>query len=585
MNGLSSLRPQRMLLSLIILGCLLGHQPSIAAESLEALVSQGNMAAEKQDFSTAIQAYEKAIQMAPQEKTLKSNLAVLYANHAVGLQDQKKYNEAFQYLDKAMAMAVPGSASAKNIQGVRASLYFSQAMDLKESNEHPTPAEYQSIRDLLNKALALSPDELAFKKGMAGTYLDEAYQLALQEKFADAAPLLEKALAYDPNNKAIKQSLANVYLGMGRNDVANRKNWIDKALAMDSSPKIQQVADRLMTIDHPSASTKANGGFAVDPSEAKGKAPKAISRLSVADMLRDMESQLQITPPKNASFDDRLAVLETQILGKPQMGAMAIRTKTVYTALMGGSDGIQEQSNNINLAQAPAMDTQNSYLDEIFKVTDGKVVRWGRFPLRVYFEEPKGNPLYKAEYKEAALKGFEIWKERTDGYVKFLEIKNPQAADVVVNWTETYVDRFADPEKVSSIYQSYTPPKRSRLLTVVQMASSFAPGYFSLVPQAAAAGLQYQQYKKLAILQEESKIYLGLTHTQTLDPEAAKMLIQNMAAKEFGHALGLKGSSPQQGDLLYPELRSDAPQVPTHRDLTTLRELYNRTPNIILNVN
>ncbi|WP_373532173.1 tetratricopeptide repeat protein [Vampirovibrio sp.] len=584
MNGLSGHRVQRTFLCLLALGCLLSPQGAWSAENLEALITQGNLAAEQQNFSAAIQAYEKAIQIAPQEKTLKNNLAVLYANHAVGLQDQKKYDQAFQYLDKATAIAVPGSASAKNIQGARASLYFSQAMDLKENNANPTPADYQNIRALLNQALALGPDELAFKKGLAGTYLDEAYQLAVQEKFTEAAPLLEKALSYDPKNPAIKQSLANVYLGLGRNDAANRKNWIDKALAMDHSPKIQQVADRLLAIDSPSASAQGKGGFAANPSEARGKAPKAISRLSVADMLRDMESQLQITPPKNATFDDRLATLETQVLGKPEVGAMAIRAKTVYTALMGESDGLQDQS-SIDTPQAPAMDSQNSYLDEIFKVTDGKVVRWGRFPLRVYFEEPKENPLYKAEYKEAALKGFEVWKDHTDGYVKFLEIKNPQAADVVVNWTAAYVDRFADPETVSSVYKTYTPPKRSRLLTVVQMASAFAPGYFSLVPQAAAAGLQYQQYKKLAILQEESKIYLGLNPTQTLAPDAAKMLIQNMAAKEFGHALGLKGSSPQQGDLLYPELRSDAPQIPTYRDLTTLRELYNRTPNIILNVN
>lgn len=583
MNGLSSPRLQRTFLSLLVLGGLLSAQASFAGESLEALVNQGNAAAEKQDFGTAIQAYEQAIKLAPAEKTLKNNLAVLYANYAVGLQDQKKYDTAFQYLDKAMALAAPGSASAKNIQGARASVYFSQAMDLKDTNEHPGPADYERIRGLLGKALALSPDEAAFKKGMAGMYLDEAYQLAVQEKFADAAPLLEKALTYDPNNKAVKQSLANVYLGLGRNDVTNRKSWIDKALAMDNSPKIQQVAAQL-TASGEKPTAAGDGGFAADPNEAKGKAPRSISKLSVADMLRDMENQLQITPPKNASFDDRLEVLEKQVLGKTQSGAMATRTKAVYTALIGGSDGAGEQP-NINLAQAPSADAQNSYLDEIFKVTDGKVVRWGRFPLRVYFEEPKENPLYKAEYKEAALKGFEVWKDRTDGYVKFLEIKNPQAADVIVNWTGPYVDRFADPEKVSSVYQNYTPPKRSRLLTVVQMASAFTPGYFSLVPQAAAAGLQYQQYKKLAILQEESKIYLGLNPTQKLAPEAAAMLIQNMAAKEFGHALGLKGSSPQQGDLLYPELRSDVAQVPTHRDLTTLRELYTRTPNIILNVN
>ena len=65
-------------------------------------------------------------------------------------------------------------------------------------------------------------------------------------------------------------------------------------------------------------------------------------------------------------------------------------------------------------------------------------------------------------------------------------------------------------------------------------------------------------------------------------PQAA-LLVQNMAAKEFGHVLGLKGHSPVPGDLMYPELRHDVAQLPTGRDLETLRQLYNRPPNIVLN--
>lgn len=568
----------------------LGHTPLwAAADTLEALVNQGNLAASKQDYLSAMAAYEKALPLAPADKTLRNNLAVIYANHAVGLQEQKQFEAAFQYLNKAQALITPGSSAAQSIQSSRASVYFAQAMTLKESTAQPTTADYQKMRALLEQAIALSPQELAFQKAIAGVYLDEAYQLAIQERYAEAVPLLEKALTYDPNNKAVKQSLANVYLGQGKNDVSNRKSWVDKALAVDNSPTIQQVANRLLASGQSAASSGKPGGFAANPNEAQSKAPASISKLSVNEMIRDMEGQLQITPPEKATINQRLETLEQQVLGQTQTGPLAVRTKTIYSSLMGSSDPVQTgESVDASLTQSPSSDPENSYLDEIFKVTDGKVVRWGRFPLRVYFEEPaKDAPttiLYKAEYKTAALKGFEIWKERTGGYVKFLEIKNPQAADIIVNWTEAYTDRFADPEKVPDVYKNYSPPKRSPLLTVVQMASTFTPGYFSLVPQAAAAGLQYQQYRKLAILQDESNISLGLSPTKTLNPEAAQLLIQNMAAKEFGHALGLKGNSSKPGDLLYPELRSDVAQAPTVRDLTTLRELYNRPPNIILNV-
>jgi len=153
-----------------------------------------------------------------------------------------------------------------------------------------------------------------------------------------------------------------------------------------------------------------------------------------------------------------------------------------------------------------------------------------------------------------------------------------------VSWANQYIDRFADPENAPSLYKNFTPPKRSKLLTAVQMASMFTPGYFSLAPQAVNAAMQYNINKKLQVIQDESKIAIGLTPTQNLPPDAAKLLVQNMAAKEFGHALGLKGNSSQAGDLLYPELRSDVAQLPTTRDLATLREIYDRPPNILLNV-
>lgn len=566
----------------LLTSLLLGNGPAFAADTLESLISQGNAAAEKQDYGSAIRFYEQARLKSPQEKVLKNNLAVLYANYAVSLQEQKKYAEAFKFLDKGLALATTASKEERNIQGAKASVYFSQAMDLKEAAQNNTngTTDFAPMKALVEKALVLSPNEMAFKKGMASIYLEEAYQLASQERFSDAAPLLENALTYDPQSRAVKQSLANVYLGQARNDYEHRKALVEKALATDDSPKVKQVADKLLSQD--SASTSESGSFAASPNEAKGSVSKAASQLSVAEMIHDMEAQLQVTPAKNATLNDRLDTLEKQILGKSQSGALATRTKTAYSTLMGGASGSLEQS-NVALTQSPLARTDNNYVNEVFKVTDGKVVRWGKFPIRVYFEEPKENPLYKPEYKEAALKGFEIWKERTNGFANYLEIKNAQAADVVVSWTDNYVDRFADPENLPTVYKNYKPPKKSHLMTAVQMASMMTPGYFSLAPQAASAALQYQQYKKLLVIQEESKIRLGLAPTQNLNQDAAKVLIQNMAAKEFGHALGIKGVSPQKGDLLYADLRSDTVQAPSNRDLETLREIYNRPPNILLN--
>ncbi|HEY9746091.1 MAG TPA: matrixin family metalloprotease, partial [Oculatellaceae cyanobacterium] len=394
---------------------------------------------------------------------------------------------------------------------------------------------------------------------------------------------------YDPQSASAKQSLANVYLGLARNNPDQRSQWLSKALETDNSPRIQQAAAQLEQLSNNAASSFGN----VAPANT-GKAPAELSKLSLADMIRDVEAQLQIEPPAKATLVQRLETVERHVYGKTQGGALADRAKNVYVSLMGSYNG---GPGNPNLVQAPVRNTDDHYLADIFKVTDGKVVRWGRFPIRVYFEEPLSkdhskneqaselNTLYKQEYKQAALDGFNLWKEKTDGFVNFVEVKNKLAADVVVDWTLDYTDRFADPEHAPTVYQTYVPPKRTKLMTVVQAASMLTPGYFGLAPQAVGAAMQYQQQKKLQVLRDESMIHLGLSPTKGLPPDAAKRLIRNMAAKEFGHVLGLKGSSDRPGDLLYPELRSDIEQIPSPRDLTTLREIYNRPPNIILNVN
>jgi tetratricopeptide (TPR) repeat protein len=555
-----------------------------AVESLQGLVDKGNDAANRQEYPVAVQLYEQAIQKAPGETALKNNLAVLYTNYGVSLQEQKQFDAAIQQFDKALTLMDSGNPRRKNILEAKAGTYYTQAMNLRDEAQNAggeaTP-DYPRIRALLEQAIAVDPDAVTYRKGLAGLYLDEAYQLATAEKYVDAIPLLEKSLSIDPQNANARLSLANVYLGMAKNDEAKRQEWIDKALATDDSPRIRQVADKLL-----SGKPENKAGFLAQGS-AKFSAPAGISKLSVADMLRDMENQLKIEPPKGATLLARLETLENQVLGKTQDGALATRTKAVYTQLMGSYDALNAGADQ-NLAQSAVMSPEDSYLTDIFKVTDGKVIRWGKFPLRVYIETPAkdstASALFQDDFKEAARQGLNAWKTKTDGFVNYVEIQNPDAADIIVGWADQYVDRFADPEKIPPLYKNYTPPKRNPLMNVLSVASALTPGYYSLAPQALNAALQYKLYKRLDALREESKITLGLEPTKGLPKEAARLLVQNMAAKEFGHALGLKGSSSQSGDLLYPELRSDIAQLPSPRDLATLQDLYNRPPNIILNV-
>ena len=557
---------------------------AFGADAIQTLIDQGNAAANREDYATAIPLYEQVVAKLgdrPDAAILKKNLAVLYVNHGVALQEQHKFADSEKYLDKALAI-IPDNANAKEAKA--GGLYY-QYQEMKNANS----TDYAAMRGLLEKAMAINPAETAFKKSLGSSYLQEAYPLAVEEKYAEAAVLLEKGMAYDEQNRALRQSLANVYLGLAQKAPkgTEQDNWLDKAVAVDNSAHVQEAkAAILKGGDAPTGGTVSKGFGA--GGDAQAEAPQDISKLSVNEMVATMEKQLSIEAPKGATLVERLEKLEDQIQGKPQKGPLALRAKECYTALM-GSYGGQLNASNVNLVQAPVETSENSYLDEVFKVTEGKVIRWGKFPIRVYVQEPaKDSPaytLYKPHYKDAALKGLAEWKVRTNGFTNYVVIKNPDAADVVISFENDYVDRFADPDKTPAFYKNYTPPKRTSLMRVMQVAAMLTPGYFGLAPQAINAGLQYQQAKKLEVVKEESKIKLGLKPAAALDQDRAAILIQNMAAKEFGHVLGLKASSPQQGDLLYPELKPDIVQSPSARDLETLKQLYGRPPNIILNVN
>jgi tetratricopeptide (TPR) repeat protein len=586
------------------------------AAGVNSLLEKGNAAASRKEYPEAISLYEQAAAKAPADKNLKSNLAVLYANYAGILQDKPDYNGALRYYDKALTVAVPQSADAVGIQSAKAGLYYSQAMALRSVfNETPavnpsaaspakkafavttsTPSaaspDYAKMKSLLEQAIVLAPTEPAFRRGMASVYLDQAYDLAIHEQYTQAAPLLEQAMTYDSESPAIRQSLANVYLGLARKEPAHRQDWIKKALAVDNSPQIQQTVQRLNSTRPmgTASATKATGKKHSPGNGLKMRTPKDIGKLSVLDMIREMENTMGTEPADKATLQQRLETTETSVLGGVQTGPMAVRAKNAYTALMGTPELVGQASNDaaaIDSAPMSLTTPADGYLDRIFKVTDGKVVRWGKFPLRVYIDEPKDNPLYKSELKTAALAGLEVWKTGTGGFTNFVEVKNPLAADIQIQWSvEPYSDRFATQTTVDAHterYRKYKAPHYSPAMKALQVASMVTPGYFSLAPQALNAAMQYKEAKKLDVLKDESIIHLGLATTKELSPEAGRILVQNMAAQEFGHVLGLKGESPDPADLMHGDLSSTEVQLLSARDLETLRALYDRPANIVLN--
>lgn len=550
---------------------------------LTAIVADANRYANAEDFSRAIPLYEEAVRLAPTEKTLKNNLAVIYFNYGVQLQRQKHYEDANRNFDKSLALQPD-----KMVVKAKAASYYYQGLELRDSGTQ----DFSAVKALLNKAIALDAQEFAFKKALASVLLEEARGRIDQGKLEEGVTLLEEARSFDPDGDALKQSLINIQLKLAKDHPEQRQQWLDKVTALDHSP---ETLAKIEIVKAPVAQIAGGAAPALSGSTSQVQhAPTKLSaetlKLSVSQMLTDIEKQLELQPSEGLTLKDRLEAAEVQVYGTPQVspekgGALNVRVKKLYTTLFGGGEGKPaDQGSNTALSQEPVETSQYSYLDRVFKVTEGRVIRWGKFPLRVYIDEPKNNPRFKPEYVKTVKEALEDWKVGTRNFVTYVVVNSRTAADVQVDWADTYTDRFADMEETPDYYKKYTVPKQSPLVKVLSLASSLAPGYYGIAPQAVGAALQYRQMQQMQTIIDESKITLGLSALDGLPPEEASMMLKNMVAHEYGHVLGLKAHSTEEGDLMYPVIKTAEAAKPSVRDVETLRQIYNRPANIVLNM-
>lgn len=570
---------RRFLLLLTLAATLTSPSLARAEESLQALVSRANLAANASRTEEAIALYRQAVARAPKDPTLAHNLAVLLYNLGMQRQQDKRYDEANALFDQSLALA-PKDPEPR--QAKAASFYY-QAAALRNAE----PVDLARIRALIAQAIVLDPDERAYPQLLASALHREATALARNEQHHDAVTLWQEALTLDPEAEVIRKSLANGWLGVARlatDSPGQRDEALARARAVDASPEIADKAARIAA-GQPEPAPAVSVGGGEQPSRGTSlSAPKGTAHWSLQQRIAALEQALAIAPASEATLVHRLEAVESAVYGKPQKGAVGERAERAFVNVLGG--GQTFSASLPTLVQPAVQNTAGTYLDEIFQVTDGRVIRWARFPLKVYLQTPSDQPLYTPALEQAVLEGLNTWKTATNGFVSFIQVANPDAADIRITWQDTYHDRFSDPAFVAdNPLKRYEPPKNSRAAQVINMASMFAPGYFALAPQAVAAGIQYRELRKLQAIIDESTIALGLKPLADLAPEAAALRVRNLAAYEFGHALGLKGVSPQAGDLMHAApLSAQTPVLPSSRDIATLRELYARPANIVLNI-
>jgi predicted Zn-dependent protease/Tfp pilus assembly protein PilF len=163
-------------------------------------------------------------------------------------------------------------------------------------------------------------------------------------------------------------------------------------------------------------------------------------------------------------------------------------------------------------------------------VTQNAMMRWpSPENIKVNIKDGTGIPGYRPEFEEALRQAFDEWSESSQGKINFTIVPLADSADMTVTWS----------------------------------SDLHAPAL------QAEAGLATTSYRAKGLSKAE---ILLLTVDPFKDGPVGKNSMYNICLHEIGHALGLQGHSPTQGDIMYPSI--GVQQGLSERDINTLTALY-----------
>lgn len=218
-----------------------------------------------------------------------------------------------------------------------------------------------------------------------------------------------------------------------------------------------------------------------------------------------------------------------------------------------------------------------SYYDTLMYVNQGKVIRWKNMPIKVFL--PAGNNItYRPDYRKAAIRAFDLWKVKTNGAVDYILIDDPKKANIIVTWQ----DNFPEAENIGGQTSTQAGYNLNQNVAgnLISTSSLFVPGYYGYAASLLGALVGGIGNTKPKI--REVKLRIGTLPSMKLNNTAAMNLIESIASHEFGHAIGLSSHSVNSSDIMFQNIQLDgsAAKIPTSRDINTITELYQHTPDI-----
>lgn len=150
---------------------------------------QGIDALNKNEYLQAIDYFQRALVVIPDNETIKKNLAVTYNNYAISLSGE----ESKKYLYKAIELEHDNRSYKENLANIISNL----------STQYYKEGDYEVSLKELKEALALLPKHIPSLILLGQIH----YQ---RQELQKAEEIWEKAYTYDPHNMELKQMLARL---------------------------------------------------------------------------------------------------------------------------------------------------------------------------------------------------------------------------------------------------------------------------------------------------------------------------------------------------------------------------------------
>ncbi len=204
----------------------------------------------------------------------------------------------------------------------------------------------------------------------------------------------------------------------------------------------------------------------------------------------------------------------------------------------------------------------SDYFNHITLFSDGRITRFTEMPIQVYISQKIKDSPYLPELRYA----MQEWETATEQLITFQETDISEEADIRISAGESTLITHLDTRLGSA---ELTRIDNSTQIIFASDTTEQQPGTDPVTDQ------QEQPTDAKNEIDFKVDIILLLESDGSID-DITQQEMRVVCLHELGHALGLWGHSPYEGDVNYAVVSA---QHPTERDINTLRKLYNTPLN------